>query len=83
MNFEKFTIKSREAVQEAGRMAIEAGNPEIAPVHLTAVLLDDKDSVICGVLDRLELNRNLLRDDISLVLGASPPAMARSFMSSS
>ena len=72
MNFEKFTIKSREAVQEAGRMAIEAGNPEIAPVHLAAVLLDDKDSVICGVLDRLELNRNLLRDDISLVLGALP-----------
>ncbi|MCD4702355.1 MAG: ATP-dependent chaperone ClpB [Candidatus Aegiribacteria sp.] len=72
MNFEKFTIKSRETVQEASRIAIEAGNPEIAPVHLAAVLLDDQDSVIAGVLDNLELNRQAIRDEITGVLSSLP-----------
>ena len=72
MNFEKFTIKSREAIQEAGRITIEAGNPEIVPVHLAAVLLDDQNSVICGVLDSLELNRQAITDEITGVLGSLP-----------
>ena len=72
MNFEKLTIKSKEAIQEAGRIAIEAGNPEIAPVHLAAVLLDDQDSVIAGVLDSLEINRQAIRDEITGVLGSLP-----------
>lgn len=74
MNFEKFTIRSRESIQEAARMAIEAGNPEIAPVHLAAVLLDDADSVTTGVLDSLEINRQSLRDEISGILGSLPRA---------
>jgi len=72
MNFEKFTIKSREAIQEASRMAIEAGNPEISPVHLAAVLLDGQDSVVAGVLNSLELNQQLIRDDITGVLSSMP-----------
>jgi len=72
MNYEKLTIKSKEAIQEAGRMAIEAGNPEIAPVHLAAVLLDDHNSVIAGVLDSLEINRQTIRDKITEVLSSLP-----------
>jgi ATP-dependent Clp protease ATP-binding subunit ClpB len=72
MNFEKLTIKSKEAVQEAGRIAIEAGNPEIVPIHLAAVLLDDQDSVIAGVLDSLEINRQAIRDEITGVLSSLP-----------
>ena len=72
MNFEKFTIKSREAIQESGRIAIEAGNPEIAPVHLAAVLLDDQDSVISGVLNSLELNQRSIRDEIAGMLSSLP-----------
>ncbi|OPL17871.1 MAG: ATP-dependent chaperone ClpB [Candidatus Aegiribacteria sp. MLS_C] len=72
MNFDKLTIKSREAIQESGRMAIEAGNPEISTVHLAAVLIDDADSVVTGVLDSLEINRQALRDEISGLLGSLP-----------
>ena len=72
MNFEKLTIKSKEAVQEAGRIAIEAGNPEIVPIHLAAALLDDRDSVIAGVLDSLEINRQVIGDEITGVLSSLP-----------
>ena len=72
MNFEKFTIKSKEAIQEAARTASEVGNPEIAPIHLAAVLLDDKNSVIGGVLDSLELDRRSIRDEITGLLSSLP-----------
>ncbi len=72
MDFEKLTIRSKEAIQEAGRLAIEAGNPEIAPVHLASVLLDDSKNVIAGVLDSLEINRNRIINEIAGILGSLP-----------
>ena len=72
MKNEKFTIKSREAIQDAGRLAIEAGNPEIAPSHLAAVLLDDPTGVISGVIESLEIDRDRMRNGISRMLGELP-----------
>ncbi len=74
MNFEKLTIKSKEVIQEASRIAIDSGNPEITPVHLAAALLDDQDSVINGVLDSLELNGKTIRDAITDMLISLPRA---------
>ncbi len=36
-------------------MAIQSENPEMAPVHLAVVLLDDNNSVTAGVLDSLRI----------------------------
>ncbi len=72
MDFEKLTIKSKEAIQEAGNLAIEAGNPEIAPVHLASVLLDDSKNVIAGVLDSLEIDRNRIINEVAGILGSLP-----------
>lgn len=72
MDFEKLTIKSKEAIQEAGNLAVEAGNPEIAPVHLASVLLDDSKSVIIGVLDSLEIDRNRIVNEVAGILGSLP-----------
>ncbi|MCD4846910.1 MAG: ATP-dependent chaperone ClpB [Candidatus Aegiribacteria sp.] len=87
MDFEKLTIKSKEAIQEAGNLAIEAGNPEIAPVHLAFVLLDDSKNVITGVLDSLEIDRNRIINEIAGILGSLPktqggsePRMSRSMI---
>ncbi len=72
MDFEKLTIKSKEAIQEASGLAIESGNPEIAPVHLAFVLLDDSNSVIPGVLDSLEIDRKRIINEIAGILGSLP-----------
>ncbi len=72
MDFEKLTIKSKKAIQEAGNLAIEAGNPEIAPVHLAFVLLDDSKNVIAGVLDSLEIDRKRIIDEVTGILGSLP-----------
>lgn len=72
MDFEKLTIKSKEAIQEASGLAIESGNPEIAPVHIAFVLLDDSNSVIAGVLDSLEIDRKRIINEIAGILGSLP-----------
>jgi ATP-dependent Clp protease ATP-binding subunit ClpB len=53
IRWEKFTVKSQEAVQNASQLAAENGNPEILPLHLLAVLLADKEGVIPAVLEKI------------------------------
>src|ERR1700744_2129757 len=53
IRWDKFTVKSQEAVQNASNLAQENGNPEILPLHLLAVLLGDKEGVIPAVLDKI------------------------------
>ena len=53
IRWDKFTVKSQEAVQSASQLAAENGNPEILPLHLLAVLLSDQEGVIPAVLDKL------------------------------
>jgi ATP-dependent Clp protease ATP-binding subunit ClpB len=53
IRWDKFTVKSQEAVQNASQLAAENGNPEILPLHLLTVLLADKEGVIPAVLDKI------------------------------
>jgi ATP-dependent Clp protease ATP-binding subunit ClpB len=53
MQQDRFTIKSQEAVAAAQRLASEHSNPEVAPAHLLAVLLEQEDGVVVPVLQRL------------------------------
>ncbi|MGB7137034.1 MAG: ATP-dependent chaperone ClpB [Acidobacteriaceae bacterium] len=53
IRWDKFTVKSQEAVQNASQLAAENGNPEVLPLHLLTVLLADKEGVIPSVLDKI------------------------------
>ncbi|MGC2638397.1 MAG: ATP-dependent chaperone ClpB [Acidobacteriaceae bacterium] len=53
IRWDKFTVKSQEAVQNASQLAGENGNPEILPLHLLAVLLADAEGVIPAVLEKI------------------------------
>ncbi len=53
MQQDRFTIKSQEAVAAAQRLASEHSNPEVAPAHLLAALLEQEDGVVVPVLQRL------------------------------
>ena len=50
IRWDKFTVKSQEAVQAATNLALEHGNPELTPMHMLAALLEDKDGIIVPVL---------------------------------
>jgi ATP-dependent Clp protease ATP-binding subunit ClpB len=61
IRWDRFTLKSQEAVQAASAYASEHGNPEVLPLHLLAALLEDKDGVIVPVLEKVGVPTALLR----------------------
>ncbi len=56
INFQKFTLKSQEALQRAHELAAELGNQAIDPLHLLAALLEDETGTISTILHKLEIN---------------------------
>ena len=57
IRWDKFTVKSQEAMQNASTLAAQNGNPELLPMHLLAVLLDDKEGIIVPVSRRSACRR--------------------------
>ncbi len=53
MQFDKFTHKSQEAIQEAQRLAESRGQQEIHTEHLLKVLLEQQEGVVLAVLKKI------------------------------
>jgi ATP-dependent Clp protease ATP-binding subunit ClpB len=92
MNFNKFTIKSQEAVQTAQEIASSYGNQLIEPEHVLAALVQDADGTVVPILQKIGANvgfikikLNELMDRLPKVSGAGlssqaiSPALARVF----
>jgi ATP-dependent Clp protease ATP-binding subunit ClpB len=54
--FDKLTLKSQEAVQNAQQIAQSRGHQRIEPMHLLVSLLDAEQSVIRSLLSQLGIN---------------------------
>src|SRR5277367_1422826 len=61
IRWDKFTVKSQEAVQAASQLAGENGNPEVLPLHLLAALVEDKEGIIVPVLEKVGVPTAQLR----------------------
>ncbi len=84
MNADRFTVKSREALQTAQTACSAGGHPEITDLHLAAALVEDPRGVVAAVLERLELSPSevleALRDELSSLPrseGGAQPRMSR------
>ena len=53
IKWDKFTLKSQEALQAAQGLAAEGGNPEVLPLHVMAALLEDKEGVVLPGLEKV------------------------------
>jgi ATP-dependent Clp protease ATP-binding subunit ClpB len=72
MQGDRFTIKSQEALQAAQRLADERRNPQIAPEHLLAVLLEQDGGVVAPVLAKLGVPAAAVRQRLTPALDALP-----------
>jgi ATP-dependent Clp protease ATP-binding subunit ClpB len=72
IRWDKFTVKSQEAVQAASQLATENGNPEILPLHLLAALIEDKEGIIVPVLEKVGVPTAQLRTKAQDALGQLP-----------
>lgn len=72
MQFQKFTIKSQEAVQSAGEIAASYGNQSIEPEHLLAALVQDSEGVVVSILHKIGTNLNYIKIKINEAIEKLP-----------
>ena len=72
MDFNKFTIKSQEAIQAAQTKAIRYGQPEVDGEHLLLALLEQSDGLVPRLLQRLEVPVERLRERVEQELERRP-----------
>jgi ATP-dependent Clp protease ATP-binding subunit ClpB len=72
MNFNKFTVKSQEAVQNAQEIATSYGNQIIEPEHLLAALLQDSEGTVVPILQKAGANVNFLKIKMNELLDRLP-----------
>jgi ATP-dependent Clp protease ATP-binding subunit ClpB len=72
MQFDKFTMKSQEAVQAAQSLAASRGHQELQPAHLMQVLLEQTDGVVVPVLRKMGIDPALLRQEMENLLSQLP-----------
>jgi ATP-dependent Clp protease ATP-binding subunit ClpB len=72
MNFNKFTIKSQEAVQNGQEIATSYGNQVIEPEHLLAALIQDSDGAIVPILQKVGANVPYLKIKMAELLENLP-----------
>ncbi len=64
IRWEKLTVKSQQAMQQAQTRAAELGNPEMQPVHLLLALIEDREGVIPAVLEKIGVPTERLESDL-------------------
>jgi len=64
IRWDKFTVKAQEAVQRANELASEHGNPELAPAHLLAALVEDKEGIVAPVLEKIGIGPQAVLSDV-------------------
>jgi len=62
--FNHFTTKARDAIRKAHELAIERGQNQVNSIHLMSALLLQEESIIFSILERLEVDINLLTDSL-------------------
>ena len=70
MNINKFTQKSMEAVQNCEKLAYEYGNQEIEEEHLLYCLLNQEDSLILKLIEKMEINKDYFINTVKKALDA-------------
>jgi ATP-dependent Clp protease ATP-binding subunit ClpB len=64
INFDRLTVKSAEAIQEAANEARRRGNPAVEDVHLLYALLEQEEGIVVPVLQKVGVNVSRLRDEV-------------------
>ncbi|TSA15965.1 ATP-dependent chaperone ClpB [bacterium] len=72
MNFNKFTLKSQEAVQNAQEIASSYSNQAIEPEHLLAALIQDSEGVVVPLLQKIGANLNYVKIKINEAIEKLP-----------
>ncbi|MCZ6601465.1 MAG: ATP-dependent chaperone ClpB [Planctomycetota bacterium] len=72
MRFDKFTVKSQEALQEAQHLSEGRRSPEVSPEHLGLALLSLSDGVTIPILQKIGVHPDAIRSALETELDKLP-----------
>src|SRR4051812_13183542 len=72
INSDKLTVKAGEALNEAVAIARRNGNPVVQDLHLLRALLDQDESIVVPILQKLGASVAALRDQIAREIDRYP-----------
>ncbi len=72
MNFEKFTIKAQEAVQNAQRLALEMEHQAIECGHLLTGVMEVDENVLPFIFKKLSINQDSIDAALEKIVAAYP-----------
>jgi ATP-dependent Clp protease ATP-binding subunit ClpB len=72
MNFEKWTLKAREAMDTARALVVEKGQQQLTPSHLLFALVAQEDGIVPKVLQRLDSNPRSVMGDLMSQIDEEP-----------
>ncbi len=72
VNFNKLTIKSQEALQSAQEIASNYSNQMVEPEHLFAALVQDPEGIVSSTLQKLGVNKDLMKIKVGELLEKLP-----------
>ncbi len=68
MQFNRFTTKAQEALFKAQEIASSRGQFQVDTIHLLASLIRQEESVIITILNKMEVNTELLKAQAERVI---------------
>ncbi|HHP7240425.1 MAG TPA: ATP-dependent chaperone ClpB [Cyclobacteriaceae bacterium] len=72
MNFDKYTIKSQEAINKAAQIALGAGHQAVETGHLLKALLEGEENVISFLLKKLAINKSQVKTEVEGIINTYP-----------
>lgn len=72
MNFNKFTIKSQEAVQGAINLVQKHGQQQIEPAHIMSAVMDVGENVVNFIFQKLGMNKQNISAQIEREIASYP-----------
>jgi len=72
MRLDKLTVKAQEALSRAAEIAEGKNHQEIAPTHVLAALMEQKEGVVPPVLQKVGVDPHFLRNEIERELEQVP-----------
>ena len=72
MNYENFTIKTQEALQEASSIANKNDNSEIGTEHVLQALLEQQDGLIAPIVERVGIPAIELTKKVRELVASNP-----------
>lgn len=72
MNYDQFTIKTQEAIQDASSIAQKNDHSEIGLEHLLLALLNQEDGIVVPIVERIGANVQNLKNQVQDLLSEYP-----------